>query len=139
MKIVKVFYYIGTAFSLLIGIWHFFVPWMFGWHSYIPSQYKNLIVSIDWVNLCFSLLLSGLSFLLILWGKKVFSGNAEAITLFGFLTFVWIFRVFIAVIIPIPLEPIAAVAYGQLAGAVIIAALLLVSLFAVIRIYKGKE
>jgi magnesium-transporting ATPase (P-type) len=139
MKTVKVFYYIGTALSLLIGIWHFFVPWMFGWHSYIPSQYKNLIVSIDWVNLCFSLLLSGLSLLLILWGKKVFSGNAEAITLFGFLTFVWIFRVFIAIVIPVPLEPIAAVAYGQFAGSVIIATLMSVSLFNAVRLYKAKK
>lgn len=139
MKTVKVFYYLGTALSLLIGIWHFFVPWMFGWHSYIPSQYKNLIVSIDWVNLCFSLLLSGLSLLLILWGKKVFSGNAEAITLFGFLTFVWIFRVFIAIVIPVPLEPIAEVAYGQLAGSVIIAALMIVSFFKAFLIYKRKK
>lgn len=39
----QVMYYAGAAISLLVGLWHFTVPWMFGWASYIP--YETLVVS----------------------------------------------------------------------------------------------
>ncbi|WP_099205417.1 hypothetical protein [Scatolibacter rhodanostii] len=133
IKLSKICYYTGTILSLMIGILHFFVPWVFEWYSYIPSEYENLIVSIDWVNFCFSFMLSGISSLVLLWGKKVFTGNKEAITLLGFLTFVWIFRVFIAIVNPVPLEPVAAVAYGQFWGAVLIILLMLVPLIKAIK------
>lgn len=99
---------------------------MFGWYTYIPNQYENLIVGIDWTNLCFSLLLSGVSLLLIVWCPKVFSRNKEAITLFGFLAFVWIFRVALAIFHPWPLEPIAWAAYLQFVGAVLVMVSLLI-------------
>ena len=71
MKKYQVMYYAGAAISLLVGLWHFTVPWMFGWASYIP--YETLVVPINYVNLCFSFLLSGLSLTVILWGKMVFA------------------------------------------------------------------
>ena len=83
MKKYQIMYYVGAAISLLVGLWHFTVPWMFGWASYIP--YETLVVPINYVNLCFSFLLSGLSLTVILWGKKVFAGNSEAFCLYGFL------------------------------------------------------
>lgn len=43
MKKYQVMYYAGAAISLLVGLWHFTVPWMFGWASYIP--YETLVVS----------------------------------------------------------------------------------------------
>ena len=52
--------------SLLAGLWHFLVPWMFGWYAYIPSQYESLIIGIDWTNWCFSLFLFGISLLLLI-------------------------------------------------------------------------
>ena len=83
MKKYQIMYYVGAAISLLVGLWHFTVPWMFGWASYIP--YETLVIPINYVNLCFSFLLSGLSLTVILWGKKVFAGNSEAFCLYGFL------------------------------------------------------
>lgn len=67
MRNYQVMYYTGAAISMLVGLWPFMVPWLFGWTSYIP--YATLVVSINYVNLCFSFLLSGLSLILILWGK----------------------------------------------------------------------
>ena len=83
MKKYQIMYYVGAAISLLVGLWHFTVSWMFGWASYIP--YETLVVPINYVNLCFSFLLSGLSLTVILWGKKVFAGKSEAFCLYGFL------------------------------------------------------
>ena len=116
MKAIKITYYIGAVCSALVGIWHFFVPKLYGWADYIPKEYSNLTVLIDWINLLFSLFLSGLSILLILWGKRVFFGNKEAVTLFGFMTFVWVFRVAIAIIEPYPVSALPWAAYGQLIG-----------------------
>lgn len=70
-KTTKILYYITVTVSMLVGLWHFFVPWMFQWYDYLPMQYENLIVGIDYTNYCFSLLLFGLSLMLILLGKKV--------------------------------------------------------------------
>lgn len=68
MRNYQAMYYTGESISMLVGLWHFTMPWLFGWASYIP--YATLVVSINYVNLCFSFLLSGLSLILLLWGKK---------------------------------------------------------------------
>lgn len=44
MRKFQIMYYVGAAISMLVGLWHFMVPWMFGWASYIP--YATLVVSI---------------------------------------------------------------------------------------------
>ena len=102
MKKYQIVYYMGATISLLVGLWHFTVPWMFGWASYIP--YETLVVPINYVNLCFSFLLSGLSLTVILWGKKVFAQNPEAFYIYGFLLALWLFRVAVAIIYPCPPE-----------------------------------
>lgn len=114
-KSVQFLYYFTVIFSSLVGLWHFFVPRMFQWYDYLPTQYENLIVGIDYANYCFSLLLFGLSFLLVILGKKALSLNLEVIIFYIFLTVVWFFRAMLSSVIePWPLEPIAAAAIGQL-------------------------
>lgn len=126
MKKSKVLYYIGVIMSMLMGLWHFFVPWMFQWYSYIPNEYEVLVVSINWVNLCFSLFLFGISLILLLWGKKIFEYNKEAITIYGFLVVVWIFRVVIAIVNPCPPEANVWLSYGQFVGSVLIMTMLVI-------------
>ena len=113
MKIVKSFYYLGAAISLLFGIWHFFVPYLYDWFLYIPGEYENLTVGIEYTNFFFSLLLSGLSILLIVFGRKFFAGNKDVLNFYGLLMFTWFCRAAITFIIPWPLEPIRWAAYGQ--------------------------
>ena len=126
-KWVKVLYYFILAISMLVGFWHFFVPSLFQWYDYLPMQYENLIVGIDWTNACFSLLLFGLSFLLILLGKKVLSLQSDAVYFYYFLTFVWGFRTMLALWIePWPLQPIPSAAIGQLCASVVIFVILLI-------------
>jgi len=97
-----VLYIIGLSLSTLVGIWHFFVPYLFQWYLYIPSEYKSLVVGIDWINFFFSLLLTGYSLLLLIMGKKVFSKNKEMLIMYGFMVFVWFCRVIITFINPWP-------------------------------------
>ena len=111
----QVLYYLTVVISALVGLWHFFVPRMFQWYDYLPMEYENLIVGIDYTNYCFSLLLFGLSFMLIILGRRVLSLNNEGTYFYYFLTLVWIFRACLASFIePWPLQPIPAAAVGQL-------------------------
>ena len=71
----RVLYFATVAISALVGLWHFFGPWMFQWYDYLPTQYENLIVGIDYTNYCFSLLLFGLSAMLVALGRKALSLN----------------------------------------------------------------
>ncbi len=120
-KSIKTLYYFILVISALVGLWHFFVPKMFQWYDYLPMEYENLIVAIDWTNYCFSVFLFGLSLLLIILGKKVLSVKGESIYFYFFLTFVWGFRTMLALFIePWPLEPIPAAAIGQLCASAVI-------------------
>lgn len=83
-KSINILYYFTVVTSALVGLWHFFVPMMFQWYDYLPMQYKNLIVGIDWTNYCFSMLLFGLSLLLIILGKKVLSVKGESVYFYFF-------------------------------------------------------
>jgi len=126
-KGIKTLYYFILTVSSLVGLWHFFVPKMFKWYDYLPMEYENLIVAIDWTNYCFSIFLFGLSLLLIILGKKVLSLKGESVYFYFFLTLVWAFRTMLAVFIePWPLEPIPAAAIGQLCASIVIFSIMMV-------------
>ena len=126
-KGIVISYYVTVVISALVGLWHFFVPWMFQWYDYLPMQYENLIVGIDYTNYCFSLLLLGLSVMLIWLGKRALALNKEVIYFYFFLTVVWIFRACLASFIePWPLQPIPAAAIGQLVASDALAVMMVV-------------
>ena len=138
-KGICILYYVTVVTSALVGLWHFFVPWLFQWYNYLPMQYENLIVGIDYTNYCFSLLLFGLSVMLIIFGKKALSLNREVIYFYFFLTIVWIFRACLASFIePWPLQPIPAAAIGQLIASDALAIMMLVMSICFIRKLKRK-
>nr|WP_122013272.1 hypothetical protein [Maliibacterium massiliense] len=132
MKQYRTMAVLGAGLSMLVGLWHFFVPQLFQWYSYIPRAYENLAVGINWTNLCFSFLLLGLSALVLCSIRRVFQGDAGALRLYGLLAAAWVFRVGLAVFDPWPLEPIAWVSYLQLAASVGIMLLLCVPLIKLI-------
>lgn len=133
-------YYITVIVSALLGLWHFFVPWMFQWYDYLPMQYENLIVGIDYTNYCFSLLLLGLSVMLIVLGKRALEQNKEVIYFYYFLTLVWVFRACLATFIePWPLEPIPAAAIGQLIASVLLALMMLFVSICFVKVTKKEH
>lgn len=140
-KGIKILYYFILTVSSLVGLWHFFVPKMFKWYDYLPMEYENLIVAIDWTNYCFSVFLFGLSLLLIILGKKVLSLKGESVYFYFFLTLVWAFRTMLAVFIePWPLEPIPAAAIGQLCASIVIfAIMMIISIVFIKKLRKVKK
>lgn len=118
----KILYYVSLAISALVGLWHFFVPHMYDWYDYLPMQYENLIVGIDYMNYCFSALLLGTSLVLILLGKSALTLNLETLVFHTMLTVIWVFRACLSLFIePFPMEPTPAAAIGQLLLAVTMA------------------
>ena len=139
-KGIQILYYVSVVISTLVGLWHFFVPWMFQWYEYLPTQYRNLIVGIDYTNYCFSLLLFGLSVMLIMLGKRALAMNREVIYFYFFLTVVWIFRACLASFIePWPLQPIPAAAIGQLIASDALAVMMIVVSVCFVRELKRKS
>lgn len=139
-KGLQILYYVSVVISALVGLWHFFVPWMFQWYDYLPTQYRNLIVGIDYTNYCFSLLLFGLSVMLILLGKRALAMNREVIYFYFFLAVVWIFRACLASFIePWPLQPIPAAAIGQLIASDVLAVMMIVVSVSFVRELRRKK
>lgn len=137
----RILYYFTVIFSAIVGLWHFFVPWMFRWYDYLPMQYGNLIVGIDYTNYCFSLLLFGLSLLLAVLGKRALLSSTESCIFYFLLTVVWIFRAMLSTFIePWPLEPVPAAAIGQLAASDTLAVLMvIVSIMLLKQMKRGKQ
>jgi hypothetical protein len=101
-KLSSTLFSIGLVISSAVGILHFFAPYAFAWYSYIPEAPREIYVSIDYVNFFFSLLLSGLSLILLFFKKKIFEGSRELFVIYIFLVLTWLCRVVITIAVPWP-------------------------------------
>lgn len=101
-KLSGISFVIACIISLLVGILHFFAPYAFGWYTYIPDAPVEIYQSVNYINFCFSFLLSGVSLLLLLLRRKIFDGPAELRAFYYFFVLVWLFRIVIQVIWPWP-------------------------------------
>jgi len=127
----KILYIIGLLLSACIGIWHFTVPYLYKWYSFIPNAPIEIIRSIDWINYFFSLFLTGLSVILLVYKNKIFNKNKEILVFYGFLVFVWLNRIFITILLPMNYNVMF---FGQLIGFIIIFIIQLIPLIYLIRI-----
>lgn len=101
-RLVSSVYSIGLVISAVVGFLHFFAPYAFQWYSYIPDAPQAIYASIDYVNFFFSLLLTGLSVILLFLKKRVFAGSRDAFAFYVLLVFSWLCRVLITLVIPWP-------------------------------------
>jgi hypothetical protein len=62
----------GSAASIGFGVWHFFVPRIWNWYSYMDASATELIVAVRAINVFFSLslVLFGLMNLLMAYGHR---------------------------------------------------------------------
>lgn len=97
-KTARIFFNIACIIGLTVGIMHFFAPYAFKWYSYIPDAPKEIYQSINYVNFCFSLLLAGISVLLITVQKRLFEGQKELKIFYAFYVLVWLARVIIQIV-----------------------------------------
>ena len=123
----------GLALSAGFGIWHFFIPYLFRWYSYIPEAPRNLLVSIDWTNFFLSLLLSGTSVLLMVLHRRVIRREPSAFAFYVFLSAVWLARIVLTAVHPWRYDWMFAL---QMSGFAVVFLLLLLPLLVLLR---GRE
>jgi hypothetical protein len=93
---------IACIVGLIVGIWHFFVPYSSEWFSYIPSAPTEIYQSINYVNFCFSFLLAGFSLLLLVMQERLFEGLKELRIFYAFFNLLWLSRIIIQLVWPWP-------------------------------------
>lgn len=91
---------IGSCGSIGFGIWHFFVPRIWNWYSYIDSSATELIVAVSAINIFFSLslVLFGAMNLLLAYGNR--SNKYSIIVVLGATCILWLTRVSLQCIYP---------------------------------------
>jgi hypothetical protein len=91
---------LGSVVSIGFGVWHFFVPGLWSWYSYIDASATELVVAIRAINFFFSLslVLFGLMNLLIAYGHD--TSRYAALVVLGATCVLWSARVVMQVIYP---------------------------------------
>ena len=116
---VKILTMIGSSASIAFGVWHFFVPRLWNWYSYLDPNAKELIVAIRAINAFFSLslvLFGVLNLLFILGGN---ANRHSMIALLAATCILWLTRLVFQVIYPQgSFNPL--LQYGMLAAFIII-------------------
>lgn len=90
-----IFFNLACVIGFIVGAMHFFAPYAFKWFSYIPNAPVEIYQSIQYVNFCFSFLLTGFSLLMLLVQKKLFAGGIELKFFYAFYVLVWLSRVIV--------------------------------------------
>lgn len=96
----SVFMNIGLIINTMFGLMHFFVPYFSQWHLFMPDAPRYIIVSIDWTNIFFSLILTGISALLLVFQSKITQRDQAVLAFYGFLVFIYFCKVIITIIYP---------------------------------------
>jgi hypothetical protein len=107
--------------SIGFGIWHFFVPAMWNWYSYIDASATELVVAIRAINVFFSLslVLFGLMNLLLAYGPD--KSRYAALVVLGATCILWSTRVVMQIVYPQG-STSAALQYGMLLSFVLVLA-----------------
>lgn len=118
-SLVKILVTLGSSASIGFGLWHFFVPRMWNWYSYINSSAKELIIAVRAINVFFSLslVLFGIVNMLFVWGDK--ANRYSTIVMLAATCILWMTRLGLQVIYPQgSINPF--IQYGMLSAFVII-------------------
>lgn len=98
--LVKILVGFASIASIAFGIWHFFVPSVWKWYSYIDPSATELIIAVRAINVFFSLSLVLYGVLNILF---IFGGHANRFSIIALLAatcILWLTRTAFQVIYP---------------------------------------
>ena len=117
--LVKILVMIGSCATIGFGIWHFFVPEMWKWYSYIDTNATELVPAVLAINIFFSLslVLFGAVNMLLVYGDR--SNSYSIIVMLTATSILWITRVALQIIYPQgSINP--ALQYGMLSAFIIV-------------------
>ena len=130
-SLVKILVMIGSSASIGFGIWHFFVPTVWKWYSYMDVNATELVAAVRAINAFFSLslVLFGIVNILLIYGDK--SNRYSIMVMLAATCVLWITRVVFQVIYPQgSLYP--GLQYGMLSAFVLVTLCYLISLLSVL-------
>jgi hypothetical protein len=112
---------LGSAESIGFGIWHFFVPRIWNWYSYMDATATELAVAVRAINVFFSLslVLFGLMNLLMAYGRS--ANRYSVLVVLGATCVLWAARVVMQLVYPQG-SMSAALQYGMLFSFVLVLA-----------------
>jgi hypothetical protein len=116
---VKVLVSIGSSASIGFGIWHFFVPRVWNWYSYIDPKASELIIAVRAINVFFSLslVLFGALNLFFILGDK--SNRYSILVMLVATCILWLTRLAFQLVYPQgSINPV--LQYGMLAAFIVI-------------------
>jgi len=126
--LVKILVLSGSFASIGFGTWHFFVPEMWKWYSYIDVNATELVAAVRAINVFFSLalVLFGVVNILFIYGDK--SNRYSIIVMLAATSILWITRVVFQIIYPQgSINPI--LQYGMLSAFIIVSLCYIISLY----------
>ncbi|MDO8915585.1 MAG: hypothetical protein Q7W16_05830 [Coriobacteriia bacterium] len=96
----KILVAIGSVASIGFGVWHFFVPQVWNWYSYIDASATELVLAVRAINVFFSLslVLFGLMNLLLAYGRSV--DRYSLLVVLGATCVLWMARVVMQIAYP---------------------------------------
>jgi hypothetical protein len=99
MPLTRTLITLGSAASIGFGIWHFFVPKLWDWYSYIDPSATELVLAVRAINIFFSLslVLFGLMNLLLAFGH---ANRYSVVVVLGATCALWATRVVMQLILP---------------------------------------
>ena len=97
---IKLLVTFGSVVSIGFGIWHFFVPNIWDWYSYIDRDATELVIAVRAINIFFSLVLVllGISNVLIAFRKNPDKFSSTIILSISII--LWMSRVILQIIYP---------------------------------------
>jgi hypothetical protein len=125
---VKILVLSGSFASIGFGIWHFFVPEMWKWYSYIDVNATELVAAVRAINVFFSLalVLFGVVNILFIYGDK--SNRYSIIVMLAATSILWITRVAFQIVYPQgSINPL--LQYGMLSAFILVSLCYIISLY----------
>jgi len=99
-KLATILTILGSIISIAFGLWHFFVPSIWNWYSYIDKTATELVLAVRAINIFFSLLLVLLGLANILIITRKLQNRFSTIVILSISTILWMTRVILQIIYP---------------------------------------
>lgn len=96
----RILTYTGSIISIGFGMWHFFVPTIWKWYSYIDVKAPELVLAIRATNIFFSFSLVLLGLMNIVLVSSRHSSKHTIITILAVNIILWLTRVVLQIVAP---------------------------------------
>lgn len=121
---------ISSIVSIGFGVWHFFIPSIWNWYSYIDKTATELVIAVRAINIFFSLLLVllGVANILIVFRKPL--DRFSSAVILSVSTILWTVRLILQIVYPQGSQN-PNIQYGMLFTFILVLGCFAVSLFLV--------